>query len=108
MAEGYRDRLYTFAMNCYTIGRAFEKDLSSFQRFMSDEFWSGVRQKPKENETIKAVLTFAMDAKSQQLRNRVVKTAADLDDLAAEGLEPRYVADRLKAEGGIEENVPQG
>jgi len=102
-AEGYRLRLYKFAARCYWIGRAFAKNPSSYQRFMDDVFWNDVRQKPREDEIMKAVLTFAMNAKSQNLRNRVTKTAAVLESLDQHEVKAEHVVvARLKAGGGIE------
>jgi hypothetical protein len=102
-AEGYRLRLYKFVARCYWIGRAFAKNPSSYQRFMDDVFWNDVRQKPRDDEIMKAVLTFAMNAKSKNLRNRVTKTAAVLESLDRQELTAeRVVVARLKAGGGIE------
>jgi len=102
-AEGYRLRLYKFLARCYWIGRAFAKNPSSYQRFMDDVFWNDVRQKPRDDEIMKAVLTFAMNAKSKNLRNRVTKTAAVLESLDQQELKAEHVVvARLKAGGGIE------
>ena len=51
---------------------------------------------------MKAVLTFAMKAKSRQLQNRVSKTAAILESLAKQQVDANDVAERIKAGGGIE------
>ena len=102
-AEGYRLRLYKFVARCYWIGRAFAKNPSSYQRFMDDVFWNDVRQKPRDDEIMKAVLTFAMNAKSKNLRNRVTKTAAVLESLDQHEVKAEHVVvARLKAGGGIE------
>jgi hypothetical protein len=70
---------------------------------MSDVFWNDVRQKPKGDEVMKAVLTFAMKAKSKNLRNRVTKTAAVLESFdQLEVKAEHFVVARLKAGGGIE------
>jgi 2-oxoacid dehydrogenase/acyltransferase catalytic subunit len=102
-AEGYRLRLYEFAARCYWIGLAFARSPASYQQFMSDVFWNDVRQKPKGDEVMKAVLTFAMKAKSKNLRNRVTKTAAVLESFDQLEVKAEHVVvARLKAGGGIE------
>jgi hypothetical protein len=101
-AEGYRVQVYNFAARCYRIGLGFVKDIEEFKRFTADTFWVDVRQKPKDTKIMKAVLTFAMKAKSKQLLNRASKTAAVLESLAEQQIDADEVAERLKAGGGIE------
>lgn len=100
--EGYRAQIYEFAARCYEIARGFSENFDQFERFMADPFWTDVRQKPKPGKIMKAVLTFAMDAKSRQLLNRACKTAAVLDSLAGQDIDPTDVAEHLKSGGGIE------
>ena len=78
-AEGYRVQIYNLAENCFKIGLGFKNNLDEYARFKADPFWADVRQKPKDDKIMKAVLTFAMKAKSRQLLNRVSKTAAVLE-----------------------------
>jgi hypothetical protein len=100
--EGYRAQLYDFAARCYKIGVGFNRRLDVFQRFKNDEFWDGARQKPKDDKVMKAVVTFAMKAKSKHLLSRVSKTASVLETLAEQGVKPSDVAKRLRDGGGIE------
>lgn len=99
---GYREKLYESAAECYRIAHAFSRDLPSFERFMSDASWENVRQRPKDGETIKAVLIFVMRPTSKSLQNRVIKTAKVLQTFFEEEVDPLEVAARLKSEGGIE------
>ena len=70
---------------------------------MSDVFWNDVRQKPKGDEVMKAVLTFAMKAKSKNLQNRVTKTAAVLESFDELELKAEHVVvAQLTTGGGIE------
>ncbi len=77
-------------------------DLGEYNRFKADPFWADVRQKPKDDKIMKAVLTFATKAKSRQLQNRVSKTAAILESLAKQQVDANEVAERISAGGGIE------
>jgi hypothetical protein len=101
-AEGYRAKIYEFAADCYEIGLGYKNELVEFNRFMADPFWVDVRQKPKNDKIMRAVLTFAMKAKSKQLLNRVSKTAAVLESLAEQEIDASEAAEHLKAGGGIE------
>ena len=100
--EGYRAKLYVFAARCYKIGVGFKGRLDVFERFKKDKFWDDARQKPKDDKVMKAVVTFAMKAKSRHLLSRVSKTASVLETLAEQGVKPSDVAKRLKDGGGIE------
>ena len=101
-AEGYRVQIYNGAEDCYKIGLGFMNNLDEYARFKADPFWADIRQKPKDDKIMKAVLTFAMKAKSRQLLNRVSKTAAVLESLAQQQVDASEVAQRLQAGGGIE------
>jgi hypothetical protein len=100
--EGYRVELYNLAEDCYGIGLEFMNDLDEYRRFKADPFWADVRQKPKDDKIMKAVLAYAMKAKSRPLQNRVSKTAAILEFLAKQQVDTNEVAERIHAGGGIE------
>ena len=103
-AEGYRAKLYGVAAKCYSIGLGFMKDKGQFHRFMSTEFLSGIpkKQKPADNQQMKAVLTFVFKANTKQRQNEVLKLATILDAFARENVEPSKIVCRFKAGGGIE------
>jgi hypothetical protein len=101
-SEGYRTKLYEFAARCYKVGVGFKKRLDVFARFKENSFWDEARQKPKDDKVMRAVVTFAMKAKSKHLLSRVSKTATVLEWLADQGAKPGEVAKRLKDGGGIE------
>jgi hypothetical protein len=102
-ADGYRRQLYQFAQRCYGVGLDFMDDLDEFHRFMFDEFWANVRQKPKDDQIMKAVLTFAMNADTPQKRTKVTKIAKVLDHCAEEpAMDVGEVANFIEENGGIE------
>jgi len=101
-SEGYRAKLYAFAARCYKVGQGFKTRLDVFARFKEDAFWNDARQKPKDDKVMKAVVTFAMKAKSKHQMSRVSKTASVLESLAKQGVMANEVAKRLKDGGGIE------
>ena len=100
--EGYRTKLYDFAAHCYKVGLGFMNDLDQFDLFKADAFWADARQKPKNDKIMKAVVTFAMNAKSMRLPSRVSKTAKVLESLAEQKINVNVVATHLKDGGGIE------
>jgi len=101
-SEGYRQQLYDFAQRCYEIGLDLTDDLDEFQRFMGDKFWLTVRQKPKDNQIMKAVLTFAMKANTKQKQTKVIKIAKILDHCAEQPMASEEVAKYINEHGGIE------
>jgi hypothetical protein len=100
--ERYRRRLYAFNADCYEIAITLIEDDLAYQAFLEDPFWETVRQKPKHDDQIKAVLTFTMKPKSEGLLNRIVKTAAVLQELYKNHVAVDQVAVRLESGGGIE------
>jgi hypothetical protein len=100
-ADGYRSQLYQFAQRCYGIGLEFMDNLDEFHRFMGDEYWANVRQKPKDDQIMKAVLTFAMNADTPQKRTKVTKIAKGLDHCAEEpptdaGEVAKYISESVR------------
>jgi hypothetical protein len=100
--KGYRQQLYLFAQRCYGIGLDFMNQLEEFHRFMSDEFWADVRQKPKDDQIMKAVVTFAMNANTSHKRIKVTKIARVLEGCVKQTMEANKVAKYIYEHGGIE------
>jgi hypothetical protein len=99
--DGYRMKLYVFAQLCYRIGLGYSRRLDEFATFKEDPFWANVRQRPKDDKIMRAVLMFTMKARSAKLASSITKTAKVLESMASQDVKPGEVAKRLKAGGGI-------
>jgi hypothetical protein len=100
-ADGQRLQLYKYAQRCFQVGLDFINDLNEFKRFMSDDFWINVRQKPKDDQIMKAVLTFTMNARTSRQQTKVTKLAKILVHLTEDQMAVGQVANYLKENGGI-------
>jgi hypothetical protein len=104
--DGYRAKLYVFAQRCYRIGLGYTRYPNEFKKLKEDPFWADVRQKPKDDKKMRAVLVFTIKARSAKHASSITKIAKVLDSMAAQNIKPDEVAKRLKAGGGILKCTP--
>jgi hypothetical protein len=99
---GYMERIYKPLELSYEAAEKFLANPDQYEQFAQHEFFESSRQKPKLKNVMKSVLYFATNATDTRSRNRQSRYAKVLDKFLSEKIPADQVAERLRAEGGIE------
>jgi hypothetical protein len=74
-----------------------------FQLFKADEFWDSDQEEPKDDGIMRAVVAYALNPRSAEMRTRAEKMTRVLEHFSKEGVDPNGVERKLKAAGGVDE-----
>jgi hypothetical protein len=100
-SRGYSLRLYAHFQIVYGMDRDFRGDRDELLRMTNQDYFNCNRQKPNENNLLRHLLYFFVDARTEEEREKWLRPASVLEHFRDQEVPVSEVAQRLKEGGGF-------